>query len=139
MFFSNLCGVEEVPAVETMARGKAYFVLSQDNRSLEFKLRLYALDQVTMGHLHLGPKGTNGPVVGFLFGPIEKPISIEYAIFTGEITQANLVGSLAGHSLRDLVNEINVENIYINVRTVQHPSGEIRGQLSSCCCWFYKR
>ncbi|MDA1681049.1 CHRD domain-containing protein, partial [Bacillus cereus group sp. TH152-1LC] len=42
--------------------------------------------------------------------------------------------SLAGHSLRDLVNEINVENIYINVRTVQHPSGEIRGQLSSCCC-----
>ena len=49
MFFSKLCGVEEVPAVETMARGKAYFVLSQDNRSLEFKLRLYGINQVTMG------------------------------------------------------------------------------------------
>ncbi|PGW34300.1 CHRD domain-containing protein [Bacillus thuringiensis] len=134
MFFSKLCGVEEVPAVETTARGKAYFVLSQDNSSLEFKLSLYELNQITMGHLHLGKKGTNGPVVVFLFGPIEKPISIEYAIFTGEITQVDLVGLLAGHSLRDLVNEINAENIYVNVHTVQHPSGEIRGQLSSCCC-----
>lgn len=134
MFFSKLCGVEEVPTVETMARGKACFVLSQDNSSLEFKLRLYELDQVTMGHLHLGQKGTNGPVVVFLFGPIEKPISIEYAIFTGEITQGDLVGSLAGHSLRDLVNEINAGNIYANVHTVQHPSGEICGQLSSYCC-----
>lgn len=82
--------------------------------------------------MHIGAKGTNGPVVAFLFGPITNPVSIECATLTGMITQEDLVGPLAGQTLGTLINEIISGNIYINVHTVQHPNGEIRGQLNYC-------
>ncbi|SFJ98564.1 MULTISPECIES: CHRD domain-containing protein [unclassified Bacillus (in: firmicutes)] len=132
MFFSKLRGKNEVPPVETDARGKAFFKLSQDKLSLKFKLDLFDIENVVVAHLHLGAKGTNGPVVVFLFGPITNPVSIECATFTGTITQEELIGPLAGQTLDDLVREINSGNIYINVHTVQHPNGEIRGQLHHC-------
>ena len=48
------------------------------------------------------------------------------------ITQEDLVGPLGGQTLGTLVNEIISGNIYINVHTVQHSNGEIRGQLNYC-------
>ncbi|MGZ7151898.1 CHRD domain-containing protein [Bacillus sp. BC08] len=132
MFFAKLRGRNEVPPVETDARGQAFFKLSRDELSLKFKLELFDIENVVVAHLHLGAKGTNGPVVAFLFGPITNPVSIECATFTGMITQEDLVGPLAGQTLDALVNEIMAGNIYINVHTVQHPNGEIRGQLYHC-------
>ncbi|KXO06155.1 hypothetical protein AYK81_00155 [Bacillus thuringiensis] len=132
MFFAKLRGRNEVPPVETDARGQAFFKLNRDELSLKFKLELFDLENVVVAHLHLGAKGTNGPVVAFLFGPITNPVSIECATFTGIITQEDLVGPLAGQTLDALVNEIIAGNIYINVHTVQHPTGEIRGQLYHC-------
>ncbi|HDR7871458.1 TPA: CHRD domain-containing protein [Bacillus wiedmannii] len=132
MFFAKLRGRNEVPPVETDARGQAFFKLSRDELSLKFKLELFDIENVVVAHLHLGVKGTNGPVVAFLFGPITNPVSIECATFTGMITQEDLIGPLAGQTLDALVNEIIAGNIYINVHTVQHPNGEIRGQLYHC-------
>ncbi len=132
MFFAKLRGRNEVPPVETDARGEAFFKLSLDKLSLKFKLDLFDIEDVVAAHLHLGSKGTNGPVVAFLFGPITNPVSIKCATLTGAITQEDLVGPLAGQTLGTLVNEIISGNIYINVHTVQHPNGEIRGQLNYC-------
>ncbi|PEF61160.1 CHRD domain-containing protein [Bacillus cereus] len=132
MFFAKLRGINEVPPVETNARGKAFFKVSRDQIRLKFKLDLFDIENVVVAHLHLGAKGTNGPVVAFLFGPITNPVSLEYAIFIGSITQEDLLGLLAGQTLDDLVREINSGNIYINVHTVQYPNGEIRGQLYHC-------
>ncbi len=132
MFFAKLRGRNEVPPVETDARGEAFFKLSRDELSLKFKLDLFDIEGVVAAHLHIGAKGTNGPVVAFLFGPITNPVSIECATLTGMITQEDLVGPLAGQTLGTLINEIISGNIYINVHTVQHPNGEIRGQLNYC-------
>lgn len=132
MFLAKLRGENEVPPVETDARGQAVFKLSRDQLRLKFRLDLFDIENVVVAHLHLGAKGTNGPVVAFLFGPITNPVSIECATFTGTITQEELVGPLAGQSLDDLVREIISGNIYINVHTVQYPNGEIRGQLYHC-------
>ncbi len=132
MFFAKLRGRNEVPSVETDARGEAFFKLSLDKLSLKFKLDLFDIEDVVVAHLHLGSKGTNGPVVAFLFGPITNPVSIECATLTGMITQDDLIGPLAGQTLGNLVNEIISGNIYINVHTVQYPNGEIRGQLKYC-------
>jgi hypothetical protein len=132
MFIARLFGANEVPPVTTNAQGIGCFSLSQDRQSLEFRLKLCDVTNVVVAHLHLAPAGVNGPVVAFLFGPLTNAVSIEFAIFTGAITQSDLIGPLAGHSLEDLVNEICAGNIYANVHTVQNPSGEIRGQLGFC-------
>jgi hypothetical protein len=49
----------------------------------------------------------------------------------GDITAANLTGSLTGLDLQDLIDEINAGNIYVNVHTSQNPPGEIRGDIKS--------
>ena len=47
----------------------------------------------------------------------------------GTITEANLVGALAGQPLSALIDEIRSGNTYVNVHTSQFPGGEIRGQI----------
>jgi hypothetical protein len=47
----------------------------------------------------------------------------------GVIKADNLSGSLAGKTVGDLVTAIKAHNIYVNVHTLDHADGEIRGQL----------
>jgi hypothetical protein len=128
-FIANLSGENEVPPVRTNARGQAVFKLSDDGRRLLFKILLDDIKNVTVAHIHLGPEGVNGPVVVTLFGPLGKAVSIENAVFTGVITSGDLEGPLARRSLSALLREMQRENTYVNVHTVQHPNGEIRGQI----------
>jgi CHRD domain len=49
----------------------------------------------------------------------------------GAITSADLLGPLEGAMLSDLIDEIEAGNTYVNVHTVEHPDGEIRGRFHS--------
>lgn len=128
-FFAKLRGRFEVPPVRTNARGGAVFKLSEDGRRLLFKISLEDIDDVTVAHIHLGPKGVNGPIVVTLFGPFRRPISIDEEEFTGVITREDLEGPLEGRSLASLIKEMRRGNTYVNVHTVEFPDGEIRGQI----------
>jgi hypothetical protein len=132
-FVAPLSGEEEVPPVETLARGLATFHLSPSGDKLHFLLIVANLEDVTMAHIHLGPRGVNGPVVAWLYpeGPPPQLIEGRFSgvLATGTITADDLVGELEGAELADLLGEMKAGNTYVNVHTEQHPAGEIRGQI----------
>jgi hypothetical protein len=88
------------------------------------------IDKVTATHIHSGKVGENGPIVVTLFKtetPSPEPINGNLA--SGNITNANLEGPMAGKTLLDLTKSIELGETYINVHTEENPNGEIRGQL----------
>jgi hypothetical protein len=132
-YVAHLSGGEEVPSADTNATGQAIFRLSKDGDSLYYKLIVANIENVTMAHIHLAPAGVNGPVVVWLY-PSAPPAQLipgrtNGILMEGTITEANLVGLLAGQSLADLIANIEAGNAYVNVHTSQYPGGEIRGQV----------
>jgi CHRD domain len=132
-FMAHLTGAEETPGVETAAMGHVRFDLSQDGKSLHYKLMVQNLQDITMAHIHLGPAGKEGPVAVWLYPatppPALKPGKFSGVLAEGDITAANLAGPLKGKPLSALVQDIQKGQAYVNVHTKEHPGGELRGQL----------
>ena len=132
-FTASLTGGAEVPAVSTLAQGKAIFKLSQDGQSISFRLVVANIENVTQAHIHLAPAGANGPVVVWLYpgGPPAQliPGRFDGILAEGTLTAADLVGSLAGGTLKDLLENMASGNAYVHVHTSQFPGGEVRGQI----------
>ena len=126
---THLTGAEEVPAIVTGAQGQATFKLSEDGQSLSYKLNISAMEGVIQAHIHVGPPNDNGPVVAFLFGPVLGGVDSAGRLASGSIEAGDLRNTLAGQPLSALIDEIEAGNAYVNVHTVDHVTGEIRGQL----------
>ena len=131
IFHAILEGDEEVPPVDSDAKGAAIFRTSNDETELNYRLIVANIEDVTAAHIHLAPRGENGDIVAFLFNPETPTDGREFGILAeGNITSADLVGPLEGSTLSELIDEMEAGNTYVNVHTVEHPSGEIRGQIS---------
>jgi len=132
-FRAHLRGDQEVPAVETLAQGQAIFQLNQAGDAIHYKLIVANIEDVRMAHIHLAPAGSNGGVVAWLYPDGPPPVLIpgrtDGVLAEGTITAADLVGSLAGGSIGDLIDQMMAGNTYVNVHTVAHGSGEVRGQI----------
>jgi len=136
-----MSGAENVPALDTRARGTATFRFSDDGLSISYRLIVANISNVVQSHIHLGPPGQNGPVVVFLYGPAAPGGGRESGVIAaGVITAANFVGPLAGQPLSTLAEAIRAGGAYVNVHTNDgvaptdtgpgdFPGGEIRGQL----------
>ena len=130
-FHAILEGEEEVPPVDSDAKGAAIFRTSNDGTELHYRLIVANIEDVTAAHIHLAPRGENGDIVAFLFNPEEPTEGRTNGVLAeGTITSADLVGPLEGSTLSELIDEMEAGNTYVNVHTVDHPSGEIRGQIS---------
>lgn len=130
-FHAILEGDEEVPPVDSDAKGAAIFRTSNDGTELNYRLIVANIENVTAAHIHLAPRGENGDIVAFLFDPEEPTEGRTNGVLAeGTITSADLVGPLEGSTLSELIDEMEAGNTYVNVHTVDHPSGEIRGQIS---------
>ena len=119
----NLSGSEEVPAVQTEATGVAEFIPGED--SVAYSVNATNIQGVTAGHIHLGNRGENGPVVVTLF---KYDSHMNEVSETGTITADKLEGPLAGKQLSDLAAAGANGTLYVNIHTEQNPNGEIRGQ-----------
>jgi hypothetical protein len=115
-------------------RGVAKFQLSADGGEMAYRLNVANIENLLMAHIHLAPVGENGPVAVWLYpdGPPPQLIEGRFngVLATGTITDADLVGPLAGMTVADLVQQLEAEMGYVNVHTTQYPPGEIRGQIT---------
>jgi hypothetical protein len=75
----------------------------------------------------------NGPVVAWLYPAAPPSVLIpgrfQGVLAAGVITEANLVGPLAGQTLGDLIERMEAGETYVNVHTLNYPAGEVRGQI----------
>ena len=107
----SLSGDHEVPAVTTAAKGAGKIVVGED-KAVSGSIKTTGIAGVA-AHIHEAPPGKNGPPIITL----EKKSDSEWAVPAGaKLSDAQYASFKAG-------------NLYINVHSAEHQSGEIRTQL----------
>jgi hypothetical protein len=106
-----LTGDQEVPAVATAAKGIGKFIIAAD-KSISGEITTTGFTG-TMAHIHEGAPGKNGPPIITL----KKGADGSWSVPSGsKLTDAQYKSFQAG-------------NLYVNVHSDEHKSGEIRAQL----------
>jgi hypothetical protein len=119
------------------ATGDATFSVSTNGQSLMYTLNAYNITNVTAAHLHCAIPGKNGPVIVPLYSSgSSTPMNSNGQLASGSITAADILPAAMQCSpniqtLQHLMQAMREGQIYVNVHTVQNPSGEIRGQIMS--------
>ena len=126
-FRAHLSGENEVPPVETNAQGQANFQLNKAGDELDYKLIVANIDDVVAAHIHCAPVGQNGPVGVTLFSG--GPTSDNGILAEETITAPDDGNGCGWETLADVVEAMRSGDTYVNVHTVAHPPGEIRGQI----------
>ena len=107
----TLSGAEEVPPVNTQASGLNRIAVIGD-KTVTGSVEVRNLD-ATAAHIHLAPKGQNGPVII----PLVK---------TGENVWSVPPNTMLSSAQFDAFRS---GNLYVNVHSAANPNGEIRAQL----------
>ncbi len=130
-YTAKLTGLQVVPPVATAASGLAAFTHDLLSGSVQYKIDVNKIKLVTAVELHLGTVGTNGALVATLFGPVKTGVTPKVGVLAaGTITDSSLVGPLAGKTVAALIAEFDKNNVYVLVKSVARPAGEIRGQVT---------
>lgn len=128
-FKAKLTGKEEIPAVNTKAKGEAEFKLDKESMELRYELKVKDIENVTAAHIHKGKMGKSGPPVANLFTGPKKVGKFSGDLAEGRIVAGDLTSDLQGKTVNDLINLIKSGDAYVNVHTEKYPNGEIRGQI----------
>jgi hypothetical protein len=132
LFKATLTGDQEVPPVITDTTGKALLILNQAKTELEFQLHVNDGVRITQSHIHCAPVGVNGPIVVFLAGRHDAGLDVDGKwVSNATITDTSIVNTACGETLSELAESMRAGNTYVNVHSVAHPSGVIRGQVES--------
>ncbi|QXJ24638.1 CHRD domain-containing protein [Actinomadura graeca] len=117
-------GAQEVPAPDGKPTGdpdgRASGLARAHDGTLAWNLTWSSIAPPTLGHIHRGARGANGPVVADLFAaPSGLPASV-----TGIAGVSQVAPGLA----REITNAPG--GFYTNLHTAEFPGGAVRGQLA---------
>jgi hypothetical protein len=120
-----LRGAQVAPPVATLAEGTAELRVDGTRTSIDFTLRVEGLSSLTAARLHVGAPGEDGPALFTLASaPFTSPRS-------GVLTAPDLspAPSQGIDTFADAAEAILEGRTYVEVRTLSHPDGEIRGHV----------
>jgi hypothetical protein len=139
-FHADLDGTQEIPGpIDTPATGRFRIRFNSDLSEATFVLHVFEGIRVTQAHIHCGPVGQAGPIVAFLAGFQDRGWDVDGRWVSNTVlTDENIIPTTPAQNptcpntiqtLADLRQAIEDGNGYVNVHTVAHPPGEIRGHL----------
>jgi hypothetical protein len=115
-FRATLLQLNEVSGVPfTGAYGSADLRFRPDTRQLSYEVRVAGIPSATLAHIHQGLVGVNGPVIFDLLG-------------SKTLNPATPVSGTVTLSMAQ-VDDLFAGEYYVNIHTVAHPGGEMRGQV----------
>jgi hypothetical protein len=130
-FKARLSGDQEVPPVTDQGTtGKFEIQFNRDFTEGEYTLRVDSGVRVQQAHLHCAPAGVNGPIIVFLAGLHLPGWDVDGKwVSNATVTNANIVNTSCGATLREIAQNAARGNVYANVHSVAKPAGVARGQL----------
>jgi CHRD domain len=144
---TGLSGLEEVPVVNTAARGSFEARIDRNELGFSYKLSYSGLQgSVTQAHIHLGQKLANGGIMVWLCqteGTL-APLAVRDltpmcppspgGTVEGEVSGANVLAvatqQVAAGDIRAVIAAMRARLAYANVHSNPSLTGEIRGQTS---------
>lgn len=111
----DLSGAQEVPSVATSATGECLVTLDDVLNQVSVSCTYSGLtSNANNAHIHTGAPGVSGPPVVTL--AFTAATSGTATVTNGAISPANVAAMIAG-------------NTYVNIHSMNHSGGEIRGQV----------
>ena len=135
IYTAELTGAESVPPVTTQAAATLTLTYDAETEKLSYELRITSpLTNPSVAAIYEGAPGTSGTAVYTLFaGPTEEGL-FEGVLAGGNpedvIIDADLVGTLQGKTVADLIALIKEGEAYVSIGNESHPVDAIRGQIS---------
>ena len=146
---TKLTGLEETTAtINTKASGEFKATISEDGTMIKYEETYRDLSSaVTQSHIHYGEPKLTGQIVLYLCTNLTPPTGVPLpqacplaspATITGTLTEADVIASpvsggqgidSGAAGFAEMVHAIKTGSAYVNVHSVNHPSGEIRGRL----------
>ena len=138
----TLSGFEEVPALVTPGSGSFQSSVNEGAREVYYGLTFGNMDSpVTQAHIHFENPTNNGPIVVFLCSNLPNAPAGTQACpasggtITGTIRASDIGAGAAAQGLDagefdDFVRALRSGSTYVNVHTVDRPTGEIRAQIN---------
>ncbi|MDH3441874.1 MAG: CHRD domain-containing protein, partial [Gammaproteobacteria bacterium] len=114
LYYTSLSGSNEVPRVDSVASGRAGVTVNTASGAIVVQARVSGLDGASGAHVHDGYAGENGPVLVGLTQDGANPG--RWSVEDGVLNAAGL-------------DSFNAGALYLNVHSMAHPGGEIRGQI----------
>jgi CHRD domain len=124
---AKLDGNNEVPAVNTTAEGVINFKTKND--MLTWKMNVTGTNDPTGINIHKGKAGEKGEIVVDLTKVSKHSDTPKGMTMRGNVTESSLKGSMAGKTIADLKTAMANGDIYVNLKTQDHPDGLMRGQI----------
>jgi hypothetical protein len=124
---AKLDGNNEVPPVNSTAEGVINFKTKND--MLTWKMNVTGTNDATGVNIHKGKAGENGDVVVDLMKVSKHSDTSKGMTMRGNVSDSSLTGSMAGQTIADLKTAMANGDMYINLKTQDHPDGLLRGQI----------
>ncbi len=132
VYTATLSGDQAVPPTNSAATGEATFRPDKKDGKVRFKVTVDDLYDVQEAHLYLGNPGEPAlpeMIVATLYpGPL-IPGKAKKVLCSGALGAEDLIGPFMGHGFDELVRALETGQLFVNIITVPHLEGEIRGQM----------